>query len=182
MGANDNLSGIAITQGIAATISANKDLVPNQTKILLVAFGSEEAGLRGAKRWVKRHKDELKEKPFYYLNFDGVARADDIHVINEEVTLKAKYNPEIAEMVVAAAKNVGIDLTNRALPFGATDGSALVQGGFLDGASMEAMDIDDPMGKTWYHTINDNASVVEPEALEKARKISIEFMKLIDEK
>ena len=111
----------------------------------------------------------------------GVAKADDIHVINEEVTLKAKYNPEVVGMVVTAAKNVGIELTNRPLPFGATDGSAIVQGGFVDGASMEAMDIDSPMEKTWYHTINDNASVVEPEALEKARKISIEFIKLVDE-
>ena len=112
-----------------------------------MSFGSEEAGLRGAKRWVKRHKDELNEKPFYYLNFDGVAKANDIHVINEEVTLKVKYNPEIVEMVVTAAKNVGIDLTNRPLPFGATDGSALVQGGFVDGASLEAMNIDEPMEK-----------------------------------
>lgn len=83
-------------------------------------------------------------------------------------------------MVVKAAKKLGIDLTNRRLPLGATDGSALVQGGFVDGASMEAMNIDEPMEKTWYHTINDNASVVEPEALEKARKISIEFIKIID--
>ncbi len=182
MGANDNLSGIAITQGIAETLGKNKKLIPKHTKVLLVAFGSEEAGLRGAKRWVKRHKEELNEKPFYYLNFDGVAKADDIHVINTEVTLGVKYNPEVVEMVVTAAKNAGIDLTNRPLPFGATDGSAIVQAGFTDGASMEAMNIDEPMEKTWYHTINDNASVVEPEALEKARKISIEFLKLIENK
>ncbi|TFG19204.1 MAG: M28 family peptidase [Promethearchaeota archaeon] len=182
MGANDNLSGIAITQGIAETLGKNQELIPKNTKILLVAFGSEEAGLRGAKRWVKRHKDELNEKPFYYLNFDGVAKANDIHIINAEVTLGVTYNPEIVGMVVTAAKNAGIDLTNRPLPFGATDGSAIVQGGFTDGASMEAMNIDEPMEKTWYHTINDNASVVESEALEKARKISMEFIKLIEKK
>ena len=74
MGANDNLSGIAVLQGIAETLGTNKKLIPNHTKILLVSFGSEEAGLRGSKRWIKRHKDELDERPFYFLNFDGLAK------------------------------------------------------------------------------------------------------------
>ena len=116
------------------------------------------------------------------MNFDGVAKANDIHVINEEVTLGVKYNSEFAELVVKAAKNLGLELTNRALPFGATDGSAIVQGGFPNGASMEAMDIDTPEAKTWYHTLNDTADKVEPEALEIARNIAIEYLKLLDEK
>ncbi|MGC9779762.1 MAG: M28 family peptidase [Candidatus Heimdallarchaeota archaeon] len=49
LGANDNLSSIAILQGIGETLGNSKNLIPNHTKILLVGFGSEEAGLRGAK-------------------------------------------------------------------------------------------------------------------------------------
>jgi len=44
------------------------------------------------------------------------------------------------------------------------------------------MDIDKPEVKRWYHTINDTADVVEPEALELVRKLSIEFISLIDRK
>jgi Zn-dependent M28 family amino/carboxypeptidase len=178
LGANDNLSAIAITQGIAETLGTNKELIPKHTKILLVSFGSEEAGLRGSKRWVKRHKEELQERPFYYLNFDGVAKSQDLHVIDKEVTLGVKYNPDVVQLVGNAAEKAVITLTNRALPFGATDGSAIFLGGFPNGASMAAMDIDND--KTWYHTINDTADEVEPEALENARKIAIEFMKIID--
>ncbi len=180
MGANDNLSGMAILQGIGATLGTNKEIIPKHTKILLVGFGSEEAGLRGAKRWVKRHEEELEQKLFYFLNFDGVAKHDDIHVINKETTLGVEYNPDIVKKVVKAAENVGIATETRALPFGATDGSAIVQGGFSNGASLEAMDIDKPEVKQWYHTINDTCDEVEPEALENARKIAVEFIKIID--
>ncbi|NHJ06324.1 MAG: M28 family peptidase [Candidatus Heimdallarchaeota archaeon] len=182
LGANDNLSGIALLQGIGETLSKSKKFLPNQTKILLVAFGSEEAGLRGAKNWIKKHKDELDKKPFYFLNFDGVAKSDDLHIIHKEKTLGVIYNPEIVDLVVQSAKNVDIELPFRELPFGATDGSAIVKGGFLNGASIEAMDINRPDVKRWYHTINDTADVVEPEALELVRKLSIEFISLIDKK
>ncbi len=182
MGANDNLSGIAILQGIGETLGNSKNLIPNHTKILLVGFGSEEAGLRGSKFWVKRHKTELEKKPFFFLNFDGIAKSDDIHVIHKEKTLRAKYNPNTVKLVVQSAKNVGIELPYRELPFGATDGSALIQGGFSNGASLEAMDIDKPEVKRWYHTINDTADVVEPEALELARKLAIEFITLVENK
>jgi putative aminopeptidase FrvX len=182
LGANDNLSGIALLQGIGETLSNDSSLIPNHTKILLIGFGAEEAGLRGAKAWIKTHKNELEKKPFYFLNFDGVAKSDDLHVIHKEKTLNVNYNQEIVELVIQAANNINIDLPLRALPFGATDGSAIVQGGFANGASIEAMDIDRPDVKRWYHTINDTADVVEPEALEQVRKLSIEFIKLIDEK
>ncbi|MHA1212741.1 MAG: M28 family metallopeptidase, partial [Candidatus Heimdallarchaeota archaeon] len=182
MGANDNLSGISLLQGICETLGNNQELVPKHTKILLVAFGSEEAGLRGAKRWVRRHKEELVEKPFYYLNYDGIARCSDIHILVKEKTLGVKYNPEIVDMVVKSAQNIGAELPKRELPFGATDGSALVQAGFTNGATMAAIYIDKPEVKRWYHTINDTADKVEPEALELARKISMEFISLIDTK
>ena len=182
LGANDNLSGIALLQGIGDTLGKNKLLIPENTKILLVAFGSEEAGLRGAKNWIKKHKSELEKKPFYFLNFDGVAKSDDLHIVHKEKTLGVTYNPEIVELIVQSAKSVNIELPPRELPFGATDGSAIVKGGFADGASIEAMDINRPEVKQWYHTINDTADVVEPEALEMVRKISIEFIKKIDRK
>lgn len=182
LGANDNLSGIALLQGIGDTLGKNKLLIPENTKILLVAFGSEEAGLRGAKNWIKKHKSELEKKPFYFLNFDGVAKSDDLHIIHKEKTLGVTYNPEIVELIVQSAKSVNIELPPRELPFGATDGSAIVKGGFADGASIEAMDINRPEVKQWYHTINDTADVVEPEALEMVRKISLEFIKKIDRK
>ncbi|NHJ48597.1 MAG: M28 family peptidase [Asgard group archaeon] len=182
MGASDNLSGIALLQGIAETLGNKKNLIPKHTKLLLIGFGSEEAGLRGAKNWVKKHKNELENKPFFFLNFDSVAKSDDIHIIHKEKTLGVKYNPEIVKLIITAAKNVGIDLPLRELPFGATDGCAIVQGGFSNGASIEAMDINKSDVKRWYHTINDTADVVEPEALELVRKISVEFISLIDEK
>ncbi|MGC9779763.1 MAG: hypothetical protein HZR80_11015 [Candidatus Heimdallarchaeota archaeon] len=109
-----------------------------------------------------------------------MAKSDDIHVIHKEKTLGVTYNSDTVKLVVQSAKNVGIELPHRELPFGATDGSAIVKGGFFNGASLEAMDIDNPEVKRWYHTKNDTVDVVEPEALELARKLSIEFITLVE--
>lgn len=179
MGAMDNLSGISILQGIVKSLRTIENLLPKHTKILLIGFGSEEAGLRGSKDWVKKHRQEI-EKPFYFINFDTVAKSDAIHVISRELTMGVKYNPSTVEEVMIAAKNVGIDIKKGMLPFGATDGAALVQSGLKNGTTIEALNMDNPSTLKIYHTVDDTADEVEPKALELGRDIALEFIKLID--
>ncbi len=180
MGAMDNLSGIAITQGIAVKLKSSINMLPKHTKVLLVGFGSEEAGLRGSKAWVKRHKNEYSDKPFYHVNFDTVAKCDAFHVINRELTMGVKFDPKVIEFTQKAAKEVGVNLPKHILPFGATDAAALVQGGFKQAATIEALDLEDPSILSIYHTVDDTADEVEPKALEIGRDIALEFLKIID--
>ncbi len=144
MGAMDNLSGIAIIQGIAVKLKKNPDLYPKNTKIVLIGFGSEEAGIRGSKDWAKRHKEECLEKPFFFINFDTVAKPDAFHVFTRELTMGVKYDSEIVEKVMKAAKTTGLDIKKAMLPFGATDGAALVQHGIKCGTTIEALNSRQP--------------------------------------
>jgi hypothetical protein len=181
MGAMDNLSGIAILQGIASSLRKNPDLLPNHTKILLIGFGSEEAGLRGSKYWVKQHRKKYTEQPFYFINFDTVAKKNAFNVFSRELTMGVKYNPVIVEKVIEAAKNLDINVKKTILPFGATDAAALVQSGLKNGTTIEALNMENPETLKIYHTVDDTADEVEPQALEKARDIAMEFIRLLDE-
>lgn len=57
-GANDNLSGAVMSMCVAKYL-AEKDLRFENTEVRIVLTGSEEPGLRGAKAYIKAHKDEL---------------------------------------------------------------------------------------------------------------------------
>ena len=59
LGAFDNLSGVAIVSGIGKYLRDNKnnpEIFPRNTRVLLISFGCEEAGLRGSRRYVEAHR------------------------------------------------------------------------------------------------------------------------------
>ena len=60
MGANDNLSALAVCLGVADHLSDIKNL-PKNTEVWLCSFGCEEIGVRGAKRFVTAHYNEVKD-------------------------------------------------------------------------------------------------------------------------
>jgi hypothetical protein len=59
-GAVDNLSASALAVAMSRFLVRNPSYIPADTEIRFISFGSEEAGLRGSRRYVQRHLDELK--------------------------------------------------------------------------------------------------------------------------
>jgi len=87
LGAFDNLSGVAILLGIAKFLSENKnndEIFPKYTRVRLISFAGEEAGLRGAKRYVKAHYNELVSNQTTVVNMDSIAKKDFIVIHNKE--------------------------------------------------------------------------------------------------
>lgn len=101
-GANDNASGVAMLLSLASYYSANKP----KFSMVFVAFGAEEAGLRGSKYFVDHSPIDLSAIKFV-LNFDLAGTGDEgIQVVNGSVytyqfnrlrELNQKYNllPEV---------------------------------------------------------------------------------------
>ena len=58
-GAADNLSASALSVAMCRFLVKNPSCIPDDTEIRFISFGSEEAGLRGSRRYVERHLDEL---------------------------------------------------------------------------------------------------------------------------
>ncbi len=96
LGAFDNLSAVAILLGIAKFLSENKNddgIFPKYTKVHLISFAGEEAGLRGAKRYLKEHYDELVSNQTTIVNMDSIAKKDFIVIHNKESGIGAKHDP-----------------------------------------------------------------------------------------
>ncbi len=118
LGANDNLSGVAVTLGVAEYFSKNR---AKNTDVLVISHGCEEC-MRGSKRFVDRHWKELEKKNTYTINFDtaGVGR---FTIVSEEKIYTTKHSQEICKMLQDSAAKLHLKYPVKIEPFtmGGTD-------------------------------------------------------------
>ncbi len=103
----DNLSACAIAVAMGRFLAKNPDYIPTDTEIRFITFGSEEVGLRGSRRYVERHLDELKRLDARVLNYEMVVHPE-IVILSSEVHGTVKNSPEMVESVVEAAQRAGV--------------------------------------------------------------------------
>jgi hypothetical protein len=106
-GAADNLAASALTVAMCRFLVNNPAYIPDDVEIRFISFGSEEAGVRGSRRYVERHLDELKRLDVRLLNFEMVAYPE-ITILTSDANGSVKNSPEMVKSVVAAAKRAGV--------------------------------------------------------------------------
>lgn len=181
LGAFDNLSGVAAVLGIGKYLYENKTndkIFPKHTRIHLISFAGEEAGLRGSKRYIESHFKELKETGAIVINMDGLAKKDIIIVIDKESGIGAKHNPEVVKHLYKIAKDINDNAKMGSLPFGATDAAAFSKKG-IPATCLGGLNLKEELAP-YYHTRNDTPKVIEEEALGQAVQICVEYLKFID--
>ena len=182
-GAVDNLSGCAVLVGISRFLNINPDLIPKDSEIRLIAFGCEEAGLRGAYRYVSSHLNELKEFETHILNLDGLETPDKFHVIEYEPTTRTWHSQEMVEKVLKAAKDANINVKRLGSGkiektlgrlSGGSDAAAFSKAGikatFLNSADWKTR-------SSYYHQSEDTFDKIKKGTLENALKICLNFIK-----
>jgi len=180
-GAFDNLSGVSIVLGIGKFLAENKnngEIYPKNTKIYLISFAGEEAGLRGAKRYISAHFNQLKEEETIVVNLDGIGKKDIVIIHDKEPGIGAKHDPKIYQPILEIAKKINPNAKLSTLPFGATDGAAFSKKG-ISAASIGGLNLKDEL-PPYYHTRLDTPENVEKEALGQFVEICLEYLKYID--
>ncbi len=177
LGAYDNLSGVAILLGLAKYYSENEPLAPKSTRIKLVSFACEEAGLRGSKRFVKAHLKELKTQSCKVINIDSVAIKDKIVITKNEITIGAKHDKQLTQQLLDIGKKLNIGVRFGPLPFGATDAVPFTKNRI---PATTLMTYEMPRLPKYYHTRNDAPKVVDKEALGQVLSMCVEFINQLD--
>lgn len=91
-GASDNASGVAALLELARYLKSLE--IPEGIGLTFVAFGAEEAGLVGSRRYVEQHADELKRCRLV-LVFDDLGGAGPVQVEREGGSTAAPRNPGV---------------------------------------------------------------------------------------
>ncbi|MHA2433092.1 MAG: M28 family metallopeptidase [Candidatus Thorarchaeota archaeon] len=170
LGANDNLSGVAVTLGVGEWL---KQKPLQHTEVWLVSFACEE-NMRGSKRFADLHREELQDA--YVLNFDGVG-AGTLYVLTAEPMYLTKLTSELCELVVEASKQAGLDIASGVPSFGGTDASNFIKAG-LRATSVVGMG---PEGfiANW-HTLKDTPDMIDEKVLLDAVRLAVAFLEHLD--
>jgi hypothetical protein len=128
-GAVDNLSASAITVALCRFLVKNPAYLPDDIEIRFVSFGSEEAGLRGSRRYVQRHMEELHHLDARLLNFEMVAYPE-IAILTSDKNGATQHSREMVNSVVAAARRAGVPYKLQSASLGTgTDAASFTQAG-----------------------------------------------------
>ncbi|MBC7230632.1 MAG: M28 family peptidase [Actinobacteria bacterium] len=179
-GAMDDMAGIAVLAGLArhfASAGGSDAFYPEHTEVILLALSSEEAGLRGAKRYAARHKKEFARTPTYAVFLDGIYDEKHLTVFRKELWCGAKMDPYLVGLAEEAAASCGCPIKNTVMAVGATDGSAFAREGI---ASVSICCQDSSRLVPNYHTRHDTIEYVRPESLEVSLRLVLEMLRRID--
>ncbi len=174
-GANDNLTGCYVGMAVAKAMSDTDTRLEN-TELVVICSGSEEAGLRGAKAYVKAHEKELKDVETCVIGADTFRDLETMAVYDRDLSGTLQHHWGAKHLVQNAGKNCGYDLKFESIYIGACDAAAFTQKG-IPATGFAAMD---PTPPRYYHTRLDNADCLVPEAIEAGIEIMLEAACMYD--
>ena len=153
-GANDNASGTAVTLELARALKGRAAA----DGLCFIAFGSEELGLWGSRRYVASLSDDQKRAMAGMINLDMVGVGDVWRLSGSE---------DLRQIAQAAAEDAGVPIGSFSAERGrgGSDHAPFIQAGI---PALFIHRRDDPN----YHTADDKAEFVDPQALEAAGRVA----------
>lgn len=174
-GANDNLTGCYVAMSVAKAM-AETDTRFENTDLVVICSGSEEAGLRGAKGYVKAHEKELKDIETVCVACDTFRDLETMAVYDRDMSGTVRHDWGVKHLVQNAGKNCGYDLKFESVYIGASDAAAFTQKG-IKSTGFAAMD---PTPPRYYHTRLDDVDMLVEEAIGAGIEIMIETACMYD--
>ena len=161
-GANDNLSGCYIGLAILKALK-DEGIELENTEIGVVCTGSEEAGLRGAKAWAAKHKDEMKDVPTFVYSYDTITQSEQLMVNYRDLNATVKTDKDVGDLFMEACEELNIPCKKGFVPplGGATDSAAFAQEG-MRATGITALNHALP---DFYHTRLDTPEALNPKCL-----------------
>jgi hypothetical protein len=174
-GAADNLSASALAVAMCRFLVKNSAYVPADTEIRLISFGSEEAGVRGSRRYVERHLEELKRLDTRLLNFETVAHPE-IGILNSDTNGTVKNSPEMVKSLVAAAERAGVPYKEKSAFIGVGSDAGPFSKAGLNAATLLPFQTPQQL-VAFYHQKWDTPDVLTIEPLMNVLKLAFEWVR-----
>jgi hypothetical protein len=174
-GAADNLSASALAVAMCRFLVQNPSCIPDDTEIRFISFGSEEAGLRGSRRYVERHLDELRRLDVRMLNFETVAHPE-MCILTSDVAGTVRHSREMVRSAAAAAERARVPYRLRSATLGVgTDAGPFSRAG-LEATALLPFKVPQQM-VAFYHQKWDTPEILTIEPLLNVLKLTFEWVR-----
>lgn len=174
-GASDNLSGCYVGMAVVKALDEAKVRFEN-TEVVVICSGSEEAGLRGSKAYAKAHEKELKEIPTCVVALYTFRDLETMAVYHRDLSGTLQHHDGTKVLVHDACANCGFDVKYESIYIGGSDAASFTQRG-IPATGFAAMD---PAPPRYYHTRLDTPENLRPEAIKAGIEIMIEACCMFD--
>lgn len=174
-GANDNLTADFISMAVLKEMSEKYKRYEN-TEVCCLLTGSEEAGLRGAVAYAKRHQQELTEVETVVIAMDTMREIEQLQIYTQGCTGTQKNSNAVAELLYQAGVNCGIEMKETDIYPGAVDAEGFSRYG-IESVGFCGVNHDP---KTYYHTRLDTADNINPQCINLSLDICLEAAELYD--
>jgi len=179
-GAGDNMIATAIVIKIAELFKKagekNRHILKN-TRLVILSFDAEEAGLRGARAFAKQHKGELLTIPTYNFNIDSIYNLRELQFLTTDINSIVRLSKKMAVECKEIAKKLGYRTRLFAITpgGGATDAAEFAKIG-VESTSLIGMPTNLIRDGMVYHTLKDKVEYIEPAAVEATLKIALAYI------
>jgi len=182
LGANDNLSGTAVSVAIGKYLSNHR---PKNVEVWVGSQGSEEVGDKGAKAFVEKYGKHLgKLDNAYAIVLDSTGAGTEMFIIQKDLMHRATHSTEIIEYLQKAhaiLKKKHPTLINYSIGktfLGSSDACRYAHAGYKT-VSIIVMDGALKKPRNW-HSIDDIPENIEKTVLQDILSICLTFIELVD--
>jgi aminopeptidase YwaD len=180
--AGDDMIAVAIAGETAKLFYQVKKAGKNplrHTRLIVASFDAEEAGLRGARAFCRKHGKELLDTKTYVFNIDTLYKLEDLRFLVKDLNATVKLSHVMAQDCINIAGALGYRARFAIMPFGAgsTDAAEFGKLG-IESVNMAGISFDiSQFGEGLaYHTRNDFSKYIEPELVEASLKIIRDYV------
>ena len=183
-GAGDNMIATAIAIELGRLFrdpgKTGRSILKN-TRLIILSVDAEEAGLRGARAYAKRHRAGLTALPAYNFNIDSIYNLNEIQFLTSDINGLQKLSKEMAAECSAIAHELGYSARLFAMTpgGGGTDAAEFAKIG-VRATTLIAMPTNLIRGDIVYHTQRDVVSSIEEKAVEASLRIACMYIQRKD--
>ena len=163
-GAMDNATGVALAYTVTEYYRDHPEKMPKNCRIIAMAVGSEEAGLRGSMAFTKEHKGEEILQNAWNINIDSIADEGYFEVVIKDDWQFTRFDKDMEQMFKDTFKELNIDsVTGGCIhnPVGGCDSTPMTRAG-IKSVTFAAQN---PVLTYYYHTFRDRPERFTPETV-----------------
>jgi len=174
IGANDNLSGMAVCYEIAKNFAVSTNKL-NNVEVWINTYGSEEIGSKGSKAFINKHLEEIKKAKIINLDMLGYSYPP-LLIGKSEIFGLVKMNGEVIELIKQSATELNINIEIKKL-FAYTDSLSFCRKN-LSATSITSKP--HSMKEFHYHTRDDIFENLNFENMINAYKVCMRIIEKLD--